>query len=275
MELEARRPRQVNDCSTTVSPLSAKSRTLNSSRCLATAVRPPLDLVSLVRGAGGGGVQEWDLLGRARYAGLTYPSAPSTIDPRWRNFSRRAVALASAGSGQSARMARPSPTGARPRSRCALPVELGEVESHRLVTEVVDRRCAPLSALWLVGHARVQAVRPARRAPEVHEPSDVPSLARRRRFRPKTVEQERLPAQLFAEEPLDDLWPTRSKQVRPALLRGQLRIDLPRVLGVAGVGSSWASLTSSMFDCGHMPPGSGSGRSWGRRRTAVRPRVVD
>ena len=53
------------------------------------------------------------------------------------------------------------------------------------------------------------------------------------------VEEEPLPAQFVAEEPLNNLRPTAPlPQVRPRIIRSQLRVDLPRDRGITSVSQS-------------------------------------
>ena len=135
---------QQNSCSITLASPSANSRTLKVLLPRATAAVHTLDLVSLVRGTRGGGIQERnvDVVGRP-------PPAPRRLWPAIRaarNSSRRSVACASTTAGSHLReRLRQLPPVHHPDPVVASAVELGEVEAHRLVVELIDRRRAPLA----------------------------------------------------------------------------------------------------------------------------------
>ena len=131
----------------------------------------------------------------------------------WRKFSRRAVAsvLTAWGSDCANGAVMVHWLTTQIPARAPL-IGLGDIETHRLVSEVVDRRSASLGAgrfLGPLGGDWVQRIRVCGCAPEVDDATDgriggiaaVAGLI--------GIEQELVPAQLVSEEALDDLHSAR------------------------------------------------------------------
>ena len=110
---------------------------------------------------------------------------------------------------------------------------------HCLVAQVIDRgsTCIGSPTINLVASDRVQRIRLPGSAAEITEADDRPVIPTDVLESVVRVEHERVPAQLVADEALCDLGTRFDDMLRPLPFESvvQLRIELPRVGGVAGV----------------------------------------
>ena len=167
-----------------------------------------LELRSLEGGPGARGVQERDLpvdqLGveRVVLGEAGEPLGARTIDPCPEEGLQelRRLGFDDAGVRLRDRLDH-LPAGHHPDPGGVLAVELGHADLHRLVPQLVDRRRAP--GAFRVG--RVQGVRQARRAPDVHDLTGAETIGMGEGLVPEVF----LPAELLLEEPGEDLRVTR------------------------------------------------------------------
>ena len=207
------------------------------------AVGPPrpvhaLDLVSLVRGTRGGGVQERNVdVGVDLHVPLGACAGDACGEELLQAF--RGLCLDNRRVGLRERR-RQLPPVHHPDPVTALAVELGEVEAHRLVAEVVDRRRARLAGLFRVRPGWVERVRAARRTPQVTlvgQSAIDPTVgtADGRVESPPSHALNRYASQPSTSRRNRSTSSSSSTCAERVVLR-QLRADLPRVGGVAGVG---------------------------------------